>query len=424
MKKIFTYGLCVCMMFGVLACAKESGIEETPRVADVTYLATSLEKSHKNLFANISKEDFDNQVETLKSKAESMSEAEYYYSLKELVASVGDAHTTISYNDSYYKHLNGLGLAVMKFEDGWHIMMLEEKNKQYLGYLLKGINDMSMDELFEESKRIISHDNETWVMSQFSNTMNFREALEYLGAVQKDGDIILQIQKDAMSEVESLSIESMNETEIFNANILRFERNAQPVTSPLGYYQAMEIDPTTFYIQYNQCKEAPDLPMAKFIEIVSEQLNKQAYSKIVIDMRYNTGGDSRIFESMIKELKELQATMGFDVYTLIGENTFSSATMNTLQVKDRLNATIVGSPSGGSVNGYGELQSFTLNNSPMVVYYSTKYFELVKDYPYDSIYPDMLIEKSFEDYVNGIDSEVASILELSYALCTQDLEVC
>lgn len=401
------------MMFSLLACAEKSEIEETPRVADVTYLATTLEKSHKNLFANISKEAFDTQVETLKIKAESMSEAEYYYSLKELVASVGDAHTTISYNDSYYKHLNGLGFAVMKFEDGWHIMMLEEKNKQYLGYMLTGINDMSMDDLFEESKRIISHDNETWVMSQFSNTINFREPLEYLGAVEKDGEIVLKIQKDAKSEVELLPIESMNETQILSANILSLERVATPLTSPSGYYQAMELDPATFYIQYNQCKEAPDLPMVKFIEIVSEQLNKEAYAKIIIDMRYNTGGDSRIFESMIKELKDLQAMMNFEVYTLIGENTFSSAIINTLQVKDELNATIVGSPSGGSVNGYGELQSFTLNNAPMVVYYSTKYFELVKDYPYDSIYPDIPIEKSFEDYVNGVDSEVTKILELS-----------
>lgn len=413
MKKILRYGLCACMMFSLLACAEKSEIEETPRVADVTYLATTLEKSHKNLFANISKEAFDTQVETLKSKVESMSEAEYYYSLKELVASVGDAHTTISYNDSYYKHLNGLGFAVMKFEDGWHIMMLEEKNKQYLGYMLTGINDMSIDDLFEESKRIISHDNETWVMSQFSNTINFREPLEYLGAVEKDGEIVLKIQKDAKSGVELLPIESMNETQILSANILSLGRVSTPLTSPSGYYQAMELDPATFYIQYNQCKEAPDLPMAQFIEIVSEQLNKQAYAKIIIDMRYNTGGDSRIFESMIKELKYLQATMNFEVYTLIGENTFSSAIINTLQVKDELNATIVGSPSGGSVNGYGELQSFTLYNAPMVVYYSTKYFELVKDYPYDSIYPDTPIEKSFEDYVNGVDSEVTKILELS-----------
>lgn len=71
----------------------------------------------------------------------------------------------------------------------------------------------------------------------------------------------------------------------------------------------------------------------------------------------------------------------------------------------------MGTPTGGIINHYGELRSFTLKNSPIVVWYSTKYFELVKGYGIDSLYPDIYIEKSIENYLNGVDSEVDMILE-------------
>lgn len=49
---------------------------------------------------------------------------------------------------------------------------------------------------------------------------------------------------------------------------------------------------------------------------------------------------------------------------------------------------------------------------PITVWYSTKYFELIKGYDKDSLYPDILVEQSFENYANGVDKEVEIILEI------------
>ena len=45
----------------------------------------------------------------------------------------------------------------------------------------------------------------------------------------------------------------------------------------------------------------------------------------------------------------------------------------------------------------------------MLVYYSTKYFELIKGYEKDSLYPDVEIVQSFDDYNKGIDVEIEFI---------------
>jgi len=152
--------------------------------------------------------------------------------------------------------------------------------------------------------------------------------------------------------------------------------------------------------------------MEEFVSNVREEINQNTYKKVIIDLRYNSGGNSRIFEPMISELSKLQKQNNFKVYTIIGKNTFSSAIINAIQIKDRLNSELVGTPTGGNVNGYGELKSFNLKNAPITVWYSTKYFELVKGYEKDSLYPDIYVELNFEDYTNGIDRAVEMILEI------------
>ncbi|NLY85087.1 MAG: hypothetical protein GX077_01880 [Tissierellia bacterium] len=63
--------------------------------------------------------------------------------------------------------------------------------------------------------------------------------------------------------------------------------------------------------------------MKEFVNIVKKEIKKGKCKAVIIDLRYNTGGNSRIFEPMISELKQLKKNFGFDVYTIIGENTFS-----------------------------------------------------------------------------------------------------
>ena len=69
----------------------------------------------------------------------------------------------------------------------------------------------------------------------------------------------------------------------------------------------------------------------------------------------------------------------------------------------------MGSQTGGNVNGYGELKSFDWPNSPITVYYSTKYFELIPGYERDSLYPDITVKQTFENYMNGIDAELNTV---------------
>lgn len=390
---------------------QSSGVEKTPMEEDLDLFTSTLEENHKNLYANISKEEFQAEVEQVRAELPGMSEGQFYYSLRRLLSLVGDAHTSLGFTDSNYRHLTALPFAVMYFEDGWHLMMLEEQNQQYLGYRLLAIDGTPIDEVYAKAKTIMSYENESWARQQFSNTINFLDALKYLGIVGEDADsITLTIQKGEGSPEETLPLKGMNEEEIFAAAILQVDRRETPATAARGYYRTLDLGDGAFFLQYNTCQEAEDLPMAEFVELTSDALCAGQYTKVILDLRYNTGGDSRIFEPMIEKLGELKEQQGFQVYVLIGRNTFSSAIINSIQAQEALDAVLVGEQTGGSVNGYGELQSFQLKNTPIQVYYSTKYFELIPGYDKDSLYPDQPVAQTYADYVAGVDPEVQAVL--------------
>ena len=390
---------------------QSSGVEKTPMEEDLDLFTSTLEENHKNLYSNISKEEFQAEVEQVRAELPGMSEGQFYYSLRRLLSLVGDAHTSLGFTDSNYRHLTALPFAVMYFEDGWHLMMLEEQNQQYLGYGLLAIDGTPIDEVYAKAKTIMSYENESWARQQFSNTINFLDALKYLGIVGEDADsITLTIQKGEGSPEETLPLKGMNEEEIFAAAILQVERRETPATAARGYYRTLDLGDGAFFLQYNTCQEAEDLPMAEFVELTSDALCAGQYTKVILDLRYNTGGDSRIFEPMIEKLGELKEQQGFQVYVLIGRNTFSSAIINSIQAQEALDAVLVGEQTSGSVNGYGELQSFQLKNTPIQVYYSTKYFELIPGYDKDSLYPDQPVAQTYADYVAGVDPEVQAVL--------------
>ena len=168
-----------------------------------------------------------------------------------------------------------------------------------------------------------------------------------------------------------------------------------------GYYRALELRDDVLLISYNTCSDNPEYPVKDFAKDLKNALNKKKYQKIIVDLRYNGGGNSSLLDPIIKILKKEKC----EKFCLIGENTFSSAILNAVSLKDEAGFTLVGSPTGGSINHYGEVKSFSLNESGWVVCYSTKYFKLSKKYE-GSIRPDVYIEKDPLSYFSGEDKEI------------------
>ena len=136
------------------------------------------------------------------------------------------------------------------------------------------------------------------------------------------------------------------------------------------YWHQYLRDSGTLYVQYDICKNDPQLSFNDFAKQVLADADANKPSQVVIDLRKNGGGDSRV----IRPLKSGLAERHVKVFVLIGPNTFSSGTDNAIELRHDLHATLVGEPTGGKPSSYGEVMTITLPSSKLVVRYTTKWF--------------------------------------------------
>jgi hypothetical protein len=95
---------------------------------------------------------------------------------------------------------------------------------------------------------------------------------------------------------------------------------------------------------------------------------------------------------------------------LIGPRTFSSAVLNAIQFRQRTAAILVGEPTGGEPNHYGEVKSFTLPNSGLSVYYSTRRFVYIEGDASSALEPDRVVPLMAADLLAGRDPVLEAVI--------------
>jgi uncharacterized protein (TIGR03437 family) len=93
---------------------------------------------------------------------------------------------------------------------------------------------------------------------------------------------------------------------------------------------------------------------------------------------------------------------------IIGRRTYSSAIINAIAIR-QTTAVLVGEPSGGSPNSYGEVKTLTLPNSQLVVNYSSRYFSF-PGYPAGALMPDVATPIYSSDWFARHDPFLAAAL--------------
>ena len=406
-----TLCLALALLLAALPAAAETNVEE--RLSDLETLRAGLEQGHYDLFALVTPAEWEARVEAA---AETLRKGDTdditaCYALIELVASLDDAHTQAWFTGGNAQGmLRALPLQTGLFSGRVYLLATTEPYADYLGMEITAIAGVPMAEVFARLTPLISYDNEARLQTQLAANIADAEGLRYVGILNDASQAEVTF-TDAQGAQHTATVEALVGEEMYTAQFSFLEREAIPAAEqPAGLYEYRNYG-DTLWIGYYSCAEDPEYPMADFVEDVAAELEAGNYAKVCVDLRYNGGGNSAILEPLIDRLAGLRDKTGLAVYALIGENTFSSAVMNAAQLKTRAGATLVGTPTGGSANHYGEIQSFTLEHLPLTVYYSTKYFEMLPGEPDGSLMPDLEVERTLTDYVSGKDAALQAVLE-------------
>ncbi len=175
------------------------------------------------------------------------------------------------------------------------------------------------------------------------------------------------------------------------------------------YWYEYLADSQTLYIQYNRCTEDPKLSFADFTREIFAFADSHPVNRVVVDLRLNPGGDSRVIGPLKRGLKD-RAALRSKVFVLIGPRTFSSAQMAAVEFRHDLHATLVGEATGEMLNGYGEVKELTLPHSGLKMQYSTKYFHLGRN-DASALEPDVRAATSLEEALAGRDPVLEAALK-------------
>jgi len=155
--------------------------EYTGWAQDVEYFKETLPEKHINLFFKVTEQEFIQACDDLIEIANTVSEAEVFLGLLEILALVDDAHTNIygfgNYQSDYYP------FEIRKIGNEHYVFSACQGYEAYLGAKLTSINEYTIEQIRNKTEKIIPAENDVMIAYRTPEYLNSPEALEYCGIV-------------------------------------------------------------------------------------------------------------------------------------------------------------------------------------------------------------------------------------------------
>jgi hypothetical protein len=120
-------------------------------------------------------------------------------------------------------------------------------------------------------------------------------------------------------------------------------------------------DGQTLYFQYNRSSDMKGENTEAFTKRLMTELQRRPVKAVVIDFRFNTGGNLHLGADLMKKLQE--QTKGMDRWIITGRSTFSAGITHVASWREAGNVTIVGEPVGDDMEFWSEGGNIKLPNS-------------------------------------------------------------
>lgn len=379
---------------------------------DINILRDKLPKYHKNLFFKRAESYFIQDINRLLASAKELNSYEIRIEIAKIVASIGDAHTYINLPIELL-----CPLEFYWFTDGIYIINTADEYTELLYSRVTHINSLEISEVITSLKSIISYENEALLQALLP---------KYLPAIELLFDLYIVDNVDYL-DINCELITGTNKN--FNVNSCRlkeanhrlssfafFDKSTLPLyrrhTENFYWYEYLE-ERKAIYFKYNACRDMENIDVGSFCKELLHEIEVKQPEKLIVDLRNNKGGNSTLLDDFIDAIsKNLKLNKEGHLFVIVGIDTFSSALLNAYSFKEKTKATIIGEPTGGKPNCYGEVQRFQLKNSALVICYSTKYYKIIEDDEVMSLIPDIFCQVTINDYIKKVDPCLSEIFSL------------
>ncbi len=155
------------------------------------------------------------------------------------------------------------------------------------------------------------------------------------------------------------------------------------------------------YVGYNSVVR----PLSSVLQKIERLVRAPRTRRVIVDVRLNGGGDNTTYGELTALFRSPVVNKRGRLYLLTGRATFSAAANFAAEIDRDTRATIVGEPTGGGVETYGDTSSVLLPTTGWTVYVAREYHERKRG-PKDrrlAVEPDIRIDVTSEQYFAGRD---------------------
>lgn len=446
---------------------------------DFLYLCDGLIAFHANVYLNFPKEEYEKQRATYyKQLAACANEIEFGRIANKFISHIKDGHASVKIQGTTGKN-NVYPFRCKYLVDTLTIMAVSDQlSFELCGEKIKSINGIDIKEIEKRASQVYLTENYIRLQNITMSLINSSEYLKSIEVIQSDTD---HVSITTYSGKEFSAVPNFNGTwksEIPNKPSIT-ERQAEP------FSYKIDKENNLCYIQFNMMVDRrvgemyldlipfwhrwfvktirffggsggfSKIYFEDFLNSCLEEIEKNNIKKVIVDLRWNTGGSFILGNQLlyalnvdkyegfssdinVSELYKLQngaidnnltpvvdnsaddasspkLTVGVekikrifsgDVYFITSEWTFSSAVMLATIVKDNNLFKIVGEPISERPSHFGEVLFLKLPNTNIVCSLSSKLFHRpnkLKDNE-ETLYPDVTIYKTYDDIKNGRDA--------------------
>lgn len=397
----------VCLAVGLSRGAEPTPRPEVWRLA-VREIAERLPEVHPGWFDRITEDAWDAAAAALVERLPGLDEQALALELSRLVALGGDSHTAVRL-PAVDPPLDTLPLRFAVMDDGVFIAAATDAHRDLVHARVLGFGPLDADAAIRGVSAFYAWENEAWQRRQAAGFLSVPVALELIGATpQRDSVELRIIRPGDDSDEETVLIRAVSPDDAragWTTWVSLLDGPLPPaVKGASSFYRSEFFDDTgVMYVQYNKCASAPDFPFPEFARFVLAKCEELDARRIVIDLRENTGGNEAVILPLSVPLTSMERFREpGSIVCLIGPGTYSSGLGNAISLS-RIGAVLVGRPTGGKPNSYGEVRSFPLEGLNTLVFYSTRFWTKLPGSDADTLTPDVDVPRLGEDLRTGRD---------------------
>lgn len=349
----------------------------------------------------MSRADFDRAVADLDARIPDLTDPEVMVGLQRIVAMAGDGHTSITLP------FRQLPVGLRWFKDGLFVTAAPAGDTRAIGSRVVRIGEMDINQASDLVNTVISRDNDMGLREISSAYLASHEILYALRIMPESGKARYLLEDAAGArfplEITPDSPPRINAPDPAVGFVPYWRRDV----SRAYWFEYLEAA-KTMYVAYNICQDIPGQAFAAFAQQVFSVIDANDVRRLVVDVRNNSGGNSSVVDPLYRGIQQRRSRL--TVFAIMGRGTFSSGmwAANTLSLSYA--AALIGEPTGGKPNQYGNVGAFNLPNSQLRVQHSTQYFTIRPGDNNPAIFPDIPVDFWSADYFSRHDPFLAAAL--------------